>query len=244
MTERSIDSGTRNTAKHGRLAIIAIEGPCLAGKSTFADRLGQLLQARGKYAVVIPEYVAYLDDPYAIPERPLPSREAMVAEAKFYISLERRRQQDIAEARSRLPHGQGGFLILDRSFFTCLAYSALSGNPISNRMFATYLASAEYVPPDWILFLCIDPESSEYIARKDRRGEGNPRCIGLSCKIEEYGYIYQPTKYEAYFRSEVHRKFPNLVFVDALQTTPDDCLKFFTENGRFPQQDVRDQYTD
>ena len=207
--------------------IVAIEGPNLVGKTTLVRQLQDLYREKGRPCTVIPEYVDYLGDQNKQPERPLTSRVQMEQEGRFYIELEKTRQQDIAHA---MIEDNGSHLVLmDRTFFTCLAYATISGNPVSERMFLEYITADEFVLPDRMLFLCIDPESDEYKRRKEQRKNRNPRCRGLSYKVQEYAYIYRNREYERYFREIVTKMFGNILFVNVLETSVEDLCALVEE---------------
>jgi thymidylate kinase len=200
--------------------IVSIEGPNLAGKTTKIRELESLLDRERVPHSIIPEYVDYLVDQNRQPERPLISTEQMEQEGRFYIELERVRQRDTADAIDN--YGLSHLILTDRTFFTCLAYSRISGNPISEKMFQNYVDSGEFIFPDRIFFLCIDPESGEYERRKMERKRRNPMCRGLSYKVKEYEYIYRNRDYERYFRENVAKKFGNITFLDSLKTSAEN----------------------
>lgn len=207
--------------------IVSIEGPNLAGKTTKIRELESLLEEGGIPYTIIPEYVDYLGDQNRQPDRPLMSREQMEEEGRFYIELEKVRQQDIADAIDK--NGPLHLVLTDRTFFTCLAYSKISSNPVSERMFQEYLNSDAFILPDTIFFLCIAPESEEYRRRKVERMNGNPMCRGLSYKVKEYEYIYRNMDYERYFRENVARCFRKIIFLDSLKTNARDLYELIRE---------------
>ena len=200
--------------------IVSIEGPNLAGKTTMIQKLKKLFQEKGILCTVIPEYVDYLGDQNQQPDRPLMSRGQMEEEGRFYIELEKVRQKDIEDAICR--NGLSHLVLTDRTFFTCLAYSRISGNPVSEQMFLKYVRSNGFIFPNKILFLCIDSESEEYQHRKEKRRISNPMCRGLSFKVKEYEYIYRNRDYEKYFREDVAKMFSSITFLDSLKTSAED----------------------
>ena len=132
--------------------LVSIEGPNLAGKTTKIREIESILEREGTPYTTIPEYVDYLGDQNRQPERPLKSREQMEEEGRFYVELERVRQRDIADAIDT--HGTVHLVLTDRTFFTCLAYSRISGNPVSETMFQEYIHSDGFILPNRIFFLC------------------------------------------------------------------------------------------
>ena len=222
----------RDFATSHPFKIVAVEGPNMAGKTTLIRKVAELLNGAEYPCIVIPEYVDYMKGQNTAPEHPLQNEAEMLAEANFFLHVEHLRQQDMIEILARHKNEDCGLLILDRCFFTCLAYAELSGNPVSRSLFEEYLQSKNFISPDFMLFLAIDPNSAEYSRRRERRKEKNPdACRGLTYKVEEYSYIYRNTDYEAFFRSEVTTLHPAIRFIDSLSVQPQDCIQILMDTG-------------
>jgi MoaA/NifB/PqqE/SkfB family radical SAM enzyme/thymidylate kinase len=203
--------------------IIAIEGPNVAGKTTLVKALHDRFLREGISCEIVPEYVDLIGDENRQPDRPFNCKRDLRLEGEFYIDLEQQLQRRIRNSKADL-------IIRDRSFYTCLAYAELSGNPVSRQMFDEYLKTPEYLHPDLILYLDIDLASPLYERRLEQRKGSNRYLRGLNYKLDEFSYIYDHSGYRRIFRERFASQHSSIVFTDPVGTSQERIWSIVRRN--------------
>lgn len=129
--------------------IVALEGPCLAGKTTVTSQLLKLLAARKPLA--FPCYVAELAVP--APDPVAPTRDEQLAATKLFLQVETQR---FARVRLAAPE----LVVLDRSVDTLAAHAlGVSRYPGGSDGYFDTLAvigaESRKLVPDLTLFLVV-----------------------------------------------------------------------------------------
>lgn len=95
---------------------IAIEGPCLAGKTTLAN--GLVREASDGWRIIVPDYADYVGGGPAMPPEAPESLEVERQAIEFLLEVERRRFADQMTRDS-----SGDLVLIDRSFHTLIAHA-------------------------------------------------------------------------------------------------------------------------
>ena len=148
-----------------RPAVIAIEGPCFAGKTSLALALGHRLGV-----TAIPEYA----DLGPLPPFPARDLDEVRADLEYLLGVERCRTAAIRSSHC-------GVVVCDRSPLSCIAFQHAIGRldvPTDARLavelFATAADRGEIIEPDAYIYLHVDQTTA--LARQAVRGPVLP-CL-------------------------------------------------------------------
>lgn len=157
-----------------RSLVVAIEGPVCAGKSTLVENLNQDgLGTILEYS----EYVAHANQDF--PKFPPADEEAAKKSFEFFLNLERRRSQDMAELTQNK-------IAIDRSVFTLLAFelgaAKITGIDISDWAVERLSKENDLIAPDYVFYLDVPVAISSQ--RAERNGIPIPAFL-LSEKFNQ-----------------------------------------------------------
>jgi len=168
--------------------IIALEGPCLAGKTTMIERLRTTFESAGWSVFCVPEYTVYAGGHKNLPDLYPKNDLAAKNNAEFLVDLENERLKDVQAWTVEHYGTRESVVLVDRLLFSCLFVQRRTGDKVGYDVLLQAAKSRRMIVPHLTVFLRISASAEEYESRLSTRK-----------LFSNWEVIYSPVGYEEFF---------------------------------------------